>query len=317
MRSPGMIALAAAWLLVPRVADAAMLRPFTQISSGTVRLTDLFDDLGSTPDRVLGRGPAPGARIEVAAPQLAAIARDFNVDWRPATGDEQAVIERRGDLLSRDAVLEALRPALQAAGAPAAAQIAMPDIQPVLIPAGSFLKPEISQCSYEASAGRFTALVTVTSPDMPPVQMRVSGAVIIVVPATVAVHRLARGGVVTAADIEPARVRAGLLRGNTAIQPAQAIGMSVKRDVPAGQPLTTLDVARPDLVMRGSVVRMSLLSDGIALSAEGVAKESGALGDRVHVENPSSRAVVEAEVTGEGEVRVSPRGGSVARAEAP
>jgi hypothetical protein len=38
----------------PLVAQAAMLKAFSQITGGTVRLGDLFDDLGGTPDRVLG-----------------------------------------------------------------------------------------------------------------------------------------------------------------------------------------------------------------------------------------------------------------------
>jgi hypothetical protein len=44
----------------PLVAQAAMLKAFSQITGGTVRLGDLFDDLGGTPDRVLGPAPAPG-----------------------------------------------------------------------------------------------------------------------------------------------------------------------------------------------------------------------------------------------------------------
>jgi flagella basal body P-ring formation protein FlgA len=302
-----LLAATAMSIALPFTSQAATLRPFTEITAATVRLADLFDDMGSTPDRVLGRGPAPGENIHIGAPQRAAIARDFNVDWRPSTGAEQAVIERRGDTLPQSAIRDALRHALESAGAPEGSAIAMPPTQPVTIPAGAKPVPDISQCSYDPSAGRFTALVSVASPEMQTVQMRVSGAVVVLASATVPTHRLTRGSVVSASDIQPMRVRVNLLRGNTAIQPGQAVGMILKHDIAAGQPLTPLDVEHPDLVLRGSLVHMTLSSDGIALAAEGIAKDSGAQGDHVHIENPTSHVVVEAEVIGPDAVRVAPR----------
>jgi flagella basal body P-ring formation protein FlgA len=305
------LAASAAVIALPLAAHAATLRPFTETNAPTVRLADLFDDLGGTPDRVLGRGPAPGERILVGAPQLAAIARDFNVDWRPSTGAEQAVVERRGDTLPSAVILGAVRQALQAAGAPEGSDIVMPDAQPIVIPAGTHPIPDISQCSYDPTAGRFTAMLSVSSPDMPSVQQRVSGAVVVLTAGTVPTHRLARGSLITAADIKPMRVRVSLLHGNTAIRPDQAEGMVLKHDVAAGQPLTILDVAHVDLVLRGSLVHMILSSGGIALAAEGIAKDSGAQGDRIRVENPTSHAVVEAEVIGPESVRVAPRRATV------
>jgi flagella basal body P-ring formation protein FlgA len=304
---------AAGALLVglPMAAQAASLRPFSQINASTVRLADLFDDLGRTPDRVLGPAPAPGAKIVVQSPQLAAIARDFDVDWRPTSGAEQSVVERRGEVLPRAMINAALRTALVAAGAPPEAEIAMPEPPPVTVPAGTMPVPDISQCVYDPSSSHFTALVSITAPEMPATTMRVSGNVIVLTSAAVPTHRLTRGAQIAAADIEPKRVRAGLLRGSAAIVPAAAIGMILKHDVAAGQPLTALDIERPELVQRGSLVHMSLVSDGISLGAEGIAHEPGAQGDRIHVENPNSHVMVEAVVTGPGEVRVSPRGAVV------
>jgi flagella basal body P-ring formation protein FlgA len=306
------LSVSAAAIALPIAAHAATLRPFTETTAATVRLTDLFDDLGATPDRVLGRGPAPGERIVVSAPQLAAIARDFNVDWRPSTGAEQAEVARRGDTLPRAVILAAVRQALRAAGAPDGSDIVMPDAQPMVIPAGSHPIPDISQCSYDPTAGRFTALVSVSTPDMPSMQQRISGAVVVLTAAIVPTHRLPRGSVIAAADVQPMRVRVNLLHGNTAIQPEQAEGMVLKHDVAAGQPLTSLDVARPDLVLRGSLVHMTLSSAGIALAAEGIAKDSGAQGDRIRVENPTSHAIVQAEVIGPESVRVAPQRAIVA-----
>jgi flagella basal body P-ring formation protein FlgA len=311
-----LLAASAASICLPGVSYAAMLRPYTEIAAPTVRLADLFSDLGSTPDRDLGRAPAPGARIIVGAAQLAAIARDFNVDWRPATGTELAVIERRGETLPRSVIADALRGALEAAGAPPGSDISMPDTQPIIIPAGSKPIPEIVQCSYEPAGGRFTALVSVSAPDMPQIQSRVSGAVMVLTSAAVPTRRLARGAVINVSDIRMMRVRINSLHGNAAIQTDQAEGMVLKHDVASGQPLTSLDVSRPDLVQRGSLVHMTLNTDGIALVAEGIAKEPGAEGDKIRVENPTSHVVVEAEVIGPDSVRVAPRRATITLAAA-
>ncbi len=51
---------------------------------------------------------------------------------------------------------------------------------------------------------------------------------------------------------------------------------------------------------------MQLQSDGITIAGQGQALEPGAIGERVRVLNIASRAVLEAEVTGPGKVRVEP-----------
>ena len=309
MRILRLLSAAACVVAVP--CHAAILRPFTQITGPTVRLADLFDELGATPDRVLGAAPAPGVRIVVNSPQLAAIARDFAVDWRPASGGEQAVIERRGDALSQDAISIVLRRSLAEAGAPEDCDVASPDLQPIVVPAGAAVHTEVSQLTYEQERGHFSALLTVSAPDMASVQTRISGQVVPMVQTAVATRRLTPGGIVGDGDIQLTRVRLASLRGGAALLPQAAYGLSAKRAIAAGQPLSMADLMRPPMVLRGASVRMTLNSDGIALSAQGIATESGARGDRIRVENPASHLMVEAEVTGEDEVRVSPRAAAI------
>ncbi len=307
----------AAICVVPSLASGATLRPFSRINGDSVHLADLFDDMGAAPDRALGSAPAPGARILVRAPQLAAIARDYNVDWRPRSGDEQVVIERGGELVAPSRIASALRVALNEAGAPADFDIAAPDIQPVMVPSGSVPAVAISGLGYDANTSHFTALVGITADATAPVQMRVSGEVIDMVQAMVAARHLAPNNVVAAGDVRPARVRAALLHGAAPVGEADVAGMALRHDVSAGQVLTTADLRRPALVDRGSLVRMSLDSDGLALSAQGIAREAGARGDHIHVENPVSHLVILAEVTGAGQVRVAPREAVVTLVSAP
>ena len=93
-------------------AEAATLRTMTTLHAPVVLLSDLFDDAGANAQRVLGPGPGAGGRIVVEAAQLGAIARQFGVDWRPASSADRAVLDRPGRPLRRDDVLDAVRTAL-------------------------------------------------------------------------------------------------------------------------------------------------------------------------------------------------------------
>lgn len=90
--------------------------------------------------------------------------------------------------------------------------------------------------------------------------------------------------------------------------------MQLKRQLAAGQPLVVGELMRPAMVQKGASVLMQLDSPGITLTAQGQALESGAIGERIQVLNPVSRAVIEAEVTGPDRVRVAPNALPVTRA---
>jgi len=287
-------------------ARAATLRVFNELASPDIRLSDLFAGLEATPDRLLGAAPDPGGRVIVEAPQLAAIARDFGVAWRPESGAERAVLERAGTKLPMAIVLSALRDALRAAGAPANAELELPGFTPPVLPAGSAPSTSVGQVSYDSGTGRFTALLAVTVPGIAPVNERLGGQLVAMADTVVLTHHLRPGTILTGDDVRTARLHAALLHGNIALTEEDAVGQALRHDMPAGQPLSAGDVMRPRLVERNDVVRMSLEAGGIVLAAQGIAMEEGGMGDRIRVQNPASRAVVIAEITGSGTVRVTP-----------
>jgi flagella basal body P-ring formation protein FlgA len=291
-------------LLLTLPAAAATLRPFTTLERPVVRLSDLWD--GVTKDRDLGPAPAPGARILVEAPQLKAIARQFDVDWEPASPGDRAVVERSGQPLSREAVLAAVRGALAAAGAPADADVEVPAFAAPIVPTGSAAEPSVSQLLYDAGTGQFTALVSVAAEGMEPVQSRVAGRIVPMQDLPVPTRAIGAGEVVGAEDLRVTRVRAASLAAEVVRSAGQAVGFAPRRALAKGQPILVADLERPVLVRKGASVRMALAMPGIALTAEGIAMGSAALGERVRVLNPSSKMLVEAEVTGPGEVRVMP-----------
>ena len=285
-------------------ASGATLRPFVSLSEPVVRLSDLFEHAG--PDLPLGPAPAPGGRIVVESAQLTAIARQFGVDWRPSGTADRAVLDRPGRPLVRDDIVGALRTALQQAGAPHDAELELPTLTAPLMPAQAMLQVEVAQLDLDAGTGRFTAMLNVVAGTAASAPLRVSGRVVEMLELPVPRRRLLAGEIVVAGDLEWTRLRSGQTRGELVRDPREAVGMAPRRTLQPGQPMPMEALGRPVVVRKGMVMMLSLDSPGIQLTAQGVAMEPAGLGERVRVQNPLSRVVVEAEVTGPGRARVVP-----------
>jgi flagella basal body P-ring formation protein FlgA len=302
---PFLPALALA-LAVATPAAAATLRPLTTLDSPLVRLADLFDDAGPLAQRVLGPGPQPGGRIVVEAPQLAAIARQFGVDWSPASPADRAVLDRPGRLLPQQDLLAGLRQALIGVGAPADGAISLAGYQAPMVPLTGPVRVSVEQLDYDAASGRFGAMVLVSCPGMDTLRQRLAGDIESLMTLPVLVERLPAGHVLTAADLRSARVRASLVHADTLRGAAEAVGKALRHFTPAGQPLTTGDLTAPLVVQRNARVLMRLTVPGLAVTGQGLALESGAIGQSIRVLNPVSQAIIAAEVIGPDVVRVSP-----------
>jgi len=300
------IALAVLLTAVTAASHAATLRTHTLLHSPDVLLSDLFYDAGPNAQRRLGSAPAAGGSIVVEATQLGAIARQFGVDWRPASSGDRAVLERPGRVMPRDAVVGAVRHALESAGAAAESEVELPGFSPPLVPADADPHLVVTQLDYEADSGRFTAILSVTGKAMEPVNLRIAGRADATVEVPVATARLPVGTVLSAADLRMARMRVSLLHSAVAHSLAEAVGKQLRRPASPGQPLPRTDLVRPALVQRGAVVRMELQAGGLSVAAQGVAMEAAADGERIRVMNTASRAVIEAVVSGPDVVRVLP-----------
>ena len=85
---------------------------------------------------------------------------------------------------------------------------------------------------------------------------------------------------------------------------AELEGMRAKMRIGFGRPIDRRYVERAPVVERGDRVRIQVVIGGVTASTDGVAGESGAVGERIVVKNPSSREKLVAEVMAPGVVRV-------------
>lgn len=284
--------------------QAATLRPFVNVTGPSVNLSDLFEDIPT--DRAIGPAPAPGGRIVVEAGQLSAIARQFKVDWHPASAADRAVLDRPGRALGRDDVIDGLKHGLVLAGAPGDVEVDLVPISAPLIPDHVSVSVEIGLVEFEPITGRFTALSTVSAAGIAPIQVRLSGKIAEMTEVVVPRRRIVTGERLLAADIGLVRLHASQARGEVVKDVTQAIGLEARRTLQPGQAIQAADIGRLTLITKGSRVSMSLAGPGIELSAQGVALEAGGLEEVVAIINPASKVVVHAIVTGAGRARVIP-----------
>jgi flagella basal body P-ring formation protein FlgA len=287
-------------------AHGAALKTVTTLRGPQVYLHDLFEDAGVNADRVLGPGPGPGGRIVVEARQLKAIARQYDVDWRPVSGADRAVLEWPGRPLKREDALAAVRTALVAQGAAPDCDVEIPGFNPPIVPVSGSSAPIVTQLDYDHALGRFTAVLSVTGDGMEPISVRIGGEVSDVIEVPITVARLPAGAIAGPDDVRMARVHVASVHVEVARDPAMVIGMQLKRQIPAGVPIPVSELMLPTQITRGDPVRLQLQVGGLSLTGQGMALESGASGGRIRVRNVSSGAVLEAEVAGPGVVRVVP-----------
>jgi flagella basal body P-ring formation protein FlgA len=161
--------------------------------------------------------------------------------------------------------------------------------------------PLDAQLQQDLVSGRGT--VAVAFPGTTPRRLFVPVRVVEQVGVVVARRTLAAGDVLTAEDLEIRTQASTSLPMGFITDPAAAIGLTLKRTVPAGTLLAPAALVHPQVIERGALVPLVSGSGPIKVKSEGTALESARIKDRVRVKSASGR-IVEGVVEASGEVRV-------------
>lgn len=119
----------------------------------------------------------------------------------------------------------------------------------------------------------------------------------------VAINRIRRGNVISAADVDCIETEIG-----DVVEPIfsckEVIGMELSRSVRAGEPVDRRYLQPPVVIERGAFVKIIAERGAMRLEATGTAIEDGRVGDVIRVQNSSSLKEIRAEVADKNEVRV-------------
>lgn len=120
----------------------------------------------------------------------------------------------------------------------------------------------------------------------------------------VAAHSLARGHIISEADITFERNNLSQL-GLGHVQSAQRLlGKELQRTMRAGEAFRLTNLELPEVVQRGDSVLVEAQTGALTVVAPGKALGSGQVGDQIRVENTQSERVIDALIVAPGRVKV-------------
>lgn len=308
----GMLAMSAgiasAAPAAPEVSGPAILQRDTVIvAAPLVRLGDLFLNVSSSQaETPVAYAPAPGRRALFDARWLHRVAHSHGLDWRPSGMHDQVTVERESTVVGREDIEQRILDALAERGVDTSqARVQLSNRMFRLhLPATAEPTLDVEDVTFDERRGHFDAVVAVSADGTNPQRVRITGQLHEMVDVPVLTRRVAAGEMLTADDIRWLSVRGQSLPKHSILAAEDLIGLTPKRTLAPGVPISTADVRRPVLVSKGELVVIALETPQMMLSARGQALNSGSKGDVIRVANIQSRQIVEAVVTGPGQASV-------------
>jgi flagella basal body P-ring formation protein FlgA len=293
---------------------AADLAPKSDVTLTADSLTvgDIFPGADHDASYVLAPAPGYGQTITLGARDLQRVSDAFNLGWAPVSGLEQTIVHRSSHDIDRFAIENAVGKELSSAVKGQRFDIELsdrnisfriPEDQPATVEAGDM--------RYDLAAGTFSTVISAPAgASHPAVKQEITGRIFPLVAVPVLRSAMRQGDMIAAADIDHVDVRTCNVASSTIVEDSKLIGMSPRRGIMPLRPIAASEIAPPQIVKKGDTVVMELKSGQMILTVQGKALESGAAGDTVRVENPTSNHVVQAVVTGDKSVEVAAPAGS-------
>lgn len=302
-----------AWAGVKEViqlpSEPVALREQFSVNADIIRLGDLFSGTGKKAKIAVAYAPDPGKRAVFDARWLFNVARNNQLDWRPLSIRERAVVSRNSQIIGREEIEDTILAALvdQGVGADMKVEISNRLLR-IHVPGNAMATVAVDDLIYDPRRRRFTVLLSAPADSPAAKQYRLTGRVLKMVETPVLTKRISRGEIITRRDVEYIRIRASRLQNNVVLNAEDLFGMAPKRSLRAGVPIKTSEIRRPILVPKGALVMMVLKKKSLMLTAQGRAQEAGSDGDTIRVINVQSNTAVEAVVIGVNKVTVRPVG---------
>lgn len=307
-------ALALLGLALPALADAPRLRPAIAIDGNQITIGDLFENAGTASAIVVARAPAPGERLNLPLPDIAAAANSAGIPFSNYDPRHAVLVLRNGKPIADDVAFDEVRQALQrhAMGGDIRIEFGSRNLR---LQVGRLDNETVAvrDLTFDERSGRFTASVSAPADDPGAPRARIFGNAWRVIQVPVLARPVPQGQMIAERDLGSIELRADRV-GHTVITVAETIvGMTPARPIAAGQPISTQDIRRPVVVARNSTVTMIYSLPGVTLTAMGKAMDDGGIGDTIRISNVQSRNVVTAIVEGSDIVRIPPRGNAALR----
>ena len=292
-----------------QAAGPVLLRDKVIIDGSVVHLGDLFDGLGANGATPVARAPAPGTRVAVNARWLSAVARAYDVGWRPGSRLDGTVIERASIVIEIQRIEAATIDALRQRGADGRLSLVLDTpVTRIHLPTDAEPSLLVAGLNHNPKTGRFTAHLVAPAEGTPLARVTIFGRAIELIEVPVLRQRMLPGEVIRERDIAWQDARSDRISRNVVLDLVNLVGKSPRRPIRAQKPVLGSDLRQPVLISRNSLVTIRLQTARMVLTARGRAMEPGAKGDVIRVVNIKSNQIISASVTESGIVEVIPGG---------
>ncbi|MGH1399277.1 MAG: flagellar basal body P-ring formation chaperone FlgA [Alphaproteobacteria bacterium] len=290
----------------PHSAAAVNLKNHSIVEENIITLDDVF--FGLSPNKgakVLGAAPHPGTEMVLNARTLLRIAVAMDLPWRPQHAGEHVVLTRSASVVEVDMIKDALRSEIAEHGMSGSYDIAFNGaLSDIILPAEHVPSVDVQSINLREASGRFDAVLVAPSKDMPLQTVRVTGMVQRMVDVPVLRTSFRGGSIIRERDLDYVSIRETQLKGGMALNASDVIGLTPRRMVLSGKPISLNDLEAPQIVGRGDLVTISYNHAGMRLTAQGKALEGGAKGEAIRVSNVASNRTLAAVITGERQVKI-------------
>lgn len=286
-----------------------VLRANVSVTTDIVRIGDVIDNAGHAGKIAIYRAPDPGTTGTLPVAQVISALRAHQVIGVDTRDLREITVTRLARTFDAQEIEQAITRALERRnGLGDAANITLTfdrapgDIRLDAANSGA-LNPVAAR--YEPRTTRFDVTFEIANETgIASAKLRFSGTAIETVEAAVLARSVERGEILKSSDVMLER-RPKAEVGIDAIARDRAVGMQARRQLRAGQPMRSADLAKPDLVQRDQGVTLIYETAGLYLTVLGKALEGGTEGDVVNVLNLQSKRTVSGVIVGRNRVAVA------------
>ena len=280
---------------------AAELRTSIIVDGNVVRLSDVFDDIGSgvaagsDGDLAIAEAPTPGMKSRIAVNDLVLPSKRAGIAWQAPRGVTHVKVSRSGLSISTDELRQIITDRIKRDGYATTFEVNLVGLaQAVQVPLNATSGDiGVTISSYDARTGNFVASLAIPTGAALNRRIDYRGKVkeFSFVPGLN--RQVMPGETITEDDIAWVRLPKRRLNKNMVQSKQALIGMSPRRPLAVNGPLRLGDIQRPVLVKKGSQVMVSFKSGNLTITSSARALENGARGDVIRILNTRSNQTLE------------------------
>jgi flagella basal body P-ring formation protein FlgA len=282
------------------------LKSETTIQGETVRLDQLLDGAGEAARIAVFRAPSPGARGTIRADRIIEAARDMGIHGIEIGEIAAVIVHRPGRLISREDMKEAVSKLAGERGLPAGLDIVLDEHHPPrMVDMARQDAVRVLHFQRDARNGRFEARLSLADTTETGEGWSVTGSMLEMREIAVPIGDLDRGEAIQAKDLVLIKRPASQVSSDIVRPIGDLVGMVPRRALKAGEPIRSIDLAKPILVEKSALVTVTYSTRGLSLAMRGRALGSGSIGDVIKVQNMQSKKVIEGVVSGQAQVSIA------------